>query len=55
LLEEATPERMWQAGNASGELLNWIVMLATIGQHRPRYIADHNEQDGHTYAVWRWD
>jgi len=55
LLAEATPERMWQAGNASAELLNWMVMLATIGHDRPRYIADHNDVDGHAYAVWRWN
>lgn len=55
LVEEATPERMWQAGNIGGELLNWIVTLGVIGKDRPRYIADHNDKDGHAYAVWRWD
>ena len=55
LVEEATPERMWQAGNIGGELLNWIVTLGVIGKDKPRYIADHNDKDGHAYAVWRWD
>jgi protocatechuate 4,5-dioxygenase beta chain len=55
LVEEATPERMWQAGNIGGELLNWIVLLGAIGKHKPRYIADHDDKDGHAYAVWRWD
>ena len=32
ILVEATPERMWQAGNIGGELLNWIVMLGTVGK-----------------------
>ena len=53
LLTEATPERMWKAGNAGAELLNWMVMLAAIGRDRPEHIADHNDVDGHTYAVWR--
>jgi protocatechuate 4,5-dioxygenase beta chain len=55
LVEEATPERMWQAGNIGGELLNWIALLGAIGKHKPRYIADHDDKDGHAYAVWRWD
>ena len=54
LMAEATPERLWQAGNAAAELLNWMVMLASVGRERPHYIADHNDEDGHTYAVWRW-
>ncbi len=55
LVEEATPERMWKAGNIGGELLNWIVTLGVIGKDKPRYIADHDEKDGHAYAVWRWN
>src|SRR5215216_3001667 len=55
LVAEATPERMRQAGNIGGELLNWMVLLGAIGTHKPRYIADHDDKDGHAYAVWRWD
>jgi len=55
LVDEATPERMWQAGNIGGELLNWIVMLGAVGKHKPRHLADHDDKDGHAYAVWRWD
>jgi len=55
LVAEATPERMWKAGNIGGELLNWIVTLGVIGQEKPRYIADHDEKDGHAYAAWRWN
>jgi protocatechuate 4,5-dioxygenase beta chain len=55
LVAEATPERMGQAGNIGGELLNWMVLLGAIGTHKPRYLADHNDKDGHAYAVWRWD
>ena len=55
ILVEATPERMWKAGNVGGELLNWIVMLGTVGKGKPRYLADHHDQDGHAFAVWRWN
>jgi aromatic ring-opening dioxygenase catalytic subunit (LigB family) len=55
LVAEATPERMWKAGNIGGELLNWIVLLGMVGKDKPRYLADHDEKDGHAYAVWRWD
>jgi len=55
LVEEATPERMWQAGNIGGELLSWIVMLGAIDKAKPHYIADHDDKDGHAYAVWRRD
>jgi protocatechuate 4,5-dioxygenase beta chain len=55
LVAEATPERMWKAGNIGGELLNWIVMLGMVGKDKPRYLADHDDKDGHAYAVWRWN
>ena len=54
IVVEATPERMWQAGNIGGELLNWIVMLGTVGKAKPCYLADHDDQDGHAFAVWRF-
>jgi protocatechuate 4,5-dioxygenase beta chain len=54
LLDEATTERMAQAGNISGELLNWIAMLGVVGDRKPRFI---HAQQGHgdAYAAWRWD
>jgi hypothetical protein len=55
LVAEATPERMWKAGNIGGELLNWIVMLGAVGNSKPCYIADHDDTDGHAYAAWRWN
>jgi aromatic ring-opening dioxygenase catalytic subunit (LigB family) len=55
LITEATPERMWKAGNIGGELLNWIALLGVIGKAKPTYIADHQEKDGHAYAAWRWN
>jgi protocatechuate 4,5-dioxygenase beta chain len=54
LIAEATPEQMWKAGNIGGELLNWIVTLGIVGRHKPRYITGQGD-DGHSYAVWRWD
>jgi aromatic ring-opening dioxygenase catalytic subunit (LigB family) len=55
ILAEATPERMWQAGNVGGELLNWMVLFGAVGTNKPRYLADHDDKEGHAYAVWRWD
>jgi protocatechuate 4,5-dioxygenase beta chain len=52
IVVEATPERMWKAGNIGGELLNWIVMLGTIGNRKPSYLADHDDKDGHAFAAW---
>jgi protocatechuate 4,5-dioxygenase beta chain len=52
LVAEATPEQMWKAGNIGGELLNWIVMLATVAGRKPRYLADHDDEDGHAIAAW---
>src|SRR5215470_12845758 len=51
LLEEATPERMWQAGNVGGELLNWIALLGAVGRRRPAYITGQDQQ-GHSFAAW---
>src|SRR5207248_8994879 len=35
LLNAATRERLRQAGNVSGEILNWIALLGAIGDHKP--------------------
>ena len=55
LVAEATPEQMWKAGNIGGELLNWIVMLGTVGNSKPRYLADHDDKNGHAFAAWSWN
>lgn len=52
LLDEATSERMFQAGNISGELLNWIAMLGVVGERKPRFI---QPRDGDAFGAWRWD
>jgi Catalytic LigB subunit of aromatic ring-opening dioxygenase len=53
IVREATPEQMWKAGNIGGELLNWIAMLGAVGKRTPSYLADHDDEDGHTFAAWR--
>jgi protocatechuate 4,5-dioxygenase beta chain len=52
LVGEATNERMAQAGNIGGELLNWIAMLAVVGDEKPIFIKPQLAQ-GHAYAAWR--
>jgi protocatechuate 4,5-dioxygenase beta chain len=52
LVEEATGERLARAGNIAGELLNWIAMLAVVGDRKPVFIAPEVDH-GHAYAAWR--
>ena len=54
LLNEATSDRLWRAGNVAGEILNWIAMLGVIGDRRPRFLEPQLAM-GHAYGVWRWD
>ena len=44
---------MLQAGNVGGELLNWIAMLAFVGDRKPDFLETQME-NGHAYAGWRW-
>jgi len=55
IVTEATPEQMWRAGNVGGELLNWIVMLGAVGSVKPRYLAEHDDEDGHAFAAWSFN
>lgn len=52
LLEEATTERMLQAGNVAGELLTWIAALGAIGNCKPEAML-LNPPDGEVYGIWR--
>jgi protocatechuate 4,5-dioxygenase beta chain len=54
LVAEATSARLARAGNIGGELLNWIAMLAVVGDEKPVFIAPEIEH-GHAYAAWRLD
>jgi hypothetical protein len=51
LVAEATDEQIWQAGNAGGEVLDWITLLGTFGPRPPDYL-DVQPQFGHAFASW---
>jgi protocatechuate 4,5-dioxygenase beta chain len=51
LVDEATEERLADAGNAGGELLEWIAMLGMI-EARPPAFLDAQPAFGHAYAAW---
>jgi len=52
LVAAATPERMVQAGNVGGELLNWIALLGLIGKVPPDLLINQSEL-GNAFAAWR--
>lgn len=51
LVEEITPEQLERAGNASGEILNWIVALGAFAPQPPQFI-DLQRDQGHAFAAW---
>jgi Catalytic LigB subunit of aromatic ring-opening dioxygenase len=54
LLNAATRERLQQAGNVTGELLNWIALLGAVGERKPCVI-EPQLKGGNAYAAWRFD
>jgi Catalytic LigB subunit of aromatic ring-opening dioxygenase len=54
LLSAATTERLRQSGNVSGEMLNWIALLGSVGSRKPRFLEPHLT-GGNAYGAWRWD
>lgn len=54
LVAESTDEQLWQAGNAGGEVLDWITMLGTFDPRPPDYL-DVQPQFGHAFASWSLD
>jgi aromatic ring-opening dioxygenase catalytic subunit (LigB family) len=54
LVREATDEQLDRAGNAGGELLDWIEMLATFDPRPPAFLEAQPEH-GHAYAAWPID
>jgi aromatic ring-opening dioxygenase catalytic subunit (LigB family) len=54
LVREATDDQLAQAGNAGGEVLDWITMLGTIDP-RPPSVLEVQRQYGHAYAAWPID
>jgi aromatic ring-opening dioxygenase catalytic subunit (LigB family) len=51
LVAEATDEQLWAAGNAGGELLDWITLLGCLEPAAPAYL-ESQPQFGHAFAVW---
>jgi hypothetical protein len=51
LVDEATEDQLWAAGNAGGETLLWIAMLATFGGGAPDYL-EAQRRFGHGYGAW---
>jgi hypothetical protein len=54
LVDEATDEQMGKAGNAAGELLDWIAMLGMIEPAAPAFV-ETQPQFGHSFAAWPID
>jgi hypothetical protein len=51
LVRESTDEQMAEAGNAGGEVLDWITMLAMFDPAPPATL-DVQPWFGHAYATW---
>jgi hypothetical protein len=51
LVAEADDEQLWAAGNAGGELLDWITLLGTFDAGPPEFL-DVQPQFGHAFAFW---
>jgi aromatic ring-opening dioxygenase catalytic subunit (LigB family) len=51
LVAQTTEHQLVAAGNASGEILDWIVMLGTFDPRPPVFIEAQLEE-GHAYAAW---
>jgi hypothetical protein len=54
LVREASDEQLERAGNAGGEVLNWIAMLGTFDPRPPRFL-EVQPQHGHAFAAWPAD
>jgi protocatechuate 4,5-dioxygenase beta chain len=52
LVAEATPEQLVDAGNAAGEILNWITVVSAAGSIAPDFI-ELQPEHGHAFAAWR--
>jgi aromatic ring-opening dioxygenase catalytic subunit (LigB family) len=51
LTEEITPAQLLQAGNASGEILNWSTMLGMFEPRRPSFL-EEQRHEGNIFASW---
>jgi hypothetical protein len=53
LIVEATPLQLARAGNAGGELLNWIAMLGAVGDRAPSFLRPRRPH-AHAFGLWSW-
>lgn len=51
LVPEITPGQLVRAGNAAGEILNWIVVLGAFAPRPADFIEPQIDQ-GHAFAAW---
>lgn len=51
VVEQTTERQLVAAGNASGEILNWLVMLGTFDPRPPVFI-EAQLDEGHAFAAW---
>jgi aromatic ring-opening dioxygenase catalytic subunit (LigB family) len=52
LVAESTPEQITAAGNAAGEILNWIAMLGCFDARAASFV-ETQRAEGHAYAAWQ--
>jgi aromatic ring-opening dioxygenase catalytic subunit (LigB family) len=52
LVAETTSDQLAAAGNASGEILNWIAMLGAFDP-APAAFVEAQRAEGHAYAAWQ--
>jgi aromatic ring-opening dioxygenase catalytic subunit (LigB family) len=53
LVEEATPRRIAEVGNAAGELLTAVAMLGALGEVPAAELVEPEPEIGHMFGVWR--
>ncbi len=53
LVEESTPQRIAEVGNAAGELLTALAMLGALGTSPAPELIEPEPEIGHMFGVWR--
>jgi protocatechuate 4,5-dioxygenase beta chain len=51
LVAQTTPDQLVRAGNAAGEILNWITVAGVVGAVAPAFI-ELQPEHGHAFAAW---
>jgi hypothetical protein len=52
LLAESAGDQVTKAGNAGGELLDWITMLGAVQPTKPAAFLEAQVAWGHGYGAW---